>query len=71
MGKAIEKLEKSYCSTVGRKFPTGTAYSYTVKKDYSYRCMWTISNWLEINRTLIRCGNYSTKKMILENQHLS
>ena len=26
---------------------------------------------LERNRTLIRCGNYSTKKSIWENQHLS
>ena len=30
MGKAI--LRKSNCSTVGRKFPIGNAYSYTVKK---------------------------------------
>ena len=28
-------------------------------------------NWLERNKTLIRCGNYSTKKSIWENQHLS
>ena len=42
-----------------------------MKKDYSYLCMWTISNWLERNKTLIRCGNYSTKKSIWENQHLS
>ena len=26
------KLRKSYCSTVGRMFPIGNAYSYTVKK---------------------------------------
>ena len=29
------------------------------------------SNWLKRNKTLIRCGNYSTKKSIWENQHLS
>ena len=29
------------------------------------------SNWLERNKTLIRCGKYSTKKLIWENQHLS
>ena len=29
------------------------------------------SNWLEGNKTLIRCGNYSTKKSIWETQHLS
>ena len=33
-------LRKSYCSTVGRRFPIGNAYSYTVKKGYSYLCMW-------------------------------
>ena len=27
--------------------------------------------WLERNKILIRCGNYSTKKSIWENQHLS
>ena len=29
-------LRKSYCNTVGRRFPIGNAYSYTVKKGYSY-----------------------------------
>ena len=29
------------------------------------------SNWLERNKILIRCGMYSTKKSIWENQHLS
>ena len=28
-------------------------------------------NWLERNKTLIRCGKYSIKKLIWENQHLS
>ena len=28
-------------------------------------------NWLERNRILIRCGKYSIKKLIRENQHLS
>ena len=28
-------------------------------------------NWLERNRILIRCGKYSIKKLIWENQHLS
>ena len=64
-------LRKSYCSTVGRRFPIGNAYSYTVKKCYSYLCMWMTSNWLERNKTLIRCGKYSIKKSIWENQHLS
>ena len=33
--------------------------------------MWMTSNWLERNKTLFRCGKYSTKKSIWENQHLS
>ena len=64
-------LRKSYRSTVGRRFPMGKVYSYTVKKGYSYLCMWTTSNWLERKKTLIRCGKHSTQKLIWENQHLS
>ena len=64
-------LRKPYCSTVGRRFPIGNVSSYTVKKGYSYLCMWMTSNWLERNKILIRCGNYSTKKSIWENQHPS
>ena len=57
-------------NAVGRKFPIENVYSYIVKKVYSFPCMWMTSNWLERNKTLIRCGNYSTKKLIWENQHL-
>ena len=32
---------------------------------------WTTLSWMERNRTLIRCGIYSIKKMLWENQHLS
>ena len=64
-------LRKSYWSTVGRRFPIGNAYSHTVKKGYSYLCTWMILNWLEWNKTLIRCGKCSTKKSIWENRHLS
>ena len=45
-------LRKSYWSTVGRRFPIGNAYSYTVKKGYSYLCMWMTSNWLERNKII-------------------
>ena len=63
---------RKYCwNTVGRRFPIGNAYSYTVKRGYSYLCMWMTSNWLERNKTLIRCGKYSIKNLIWENQHLS
>ena len=64
-------LRKSYSSTVGRRFPIENAFSYTVKKGYSYLCMWMTLNWLERNKLLIRRGKYSTKKSIWENQHLS
>ena len=33
-------FRKSYCNAVGRRFPIGIAYSYTVKKGYSYLCRW-------------------------------
>ena len=33
-------LRKFFRSTVGRRFPIWNAYSYTVKMDYSYKCMW-------------------------------
>ena len=48
----------------GRKFQIGNAYSYTVKKDYSYLCMWMTSNWLE-RKTLIRCGKVLNKEVDL------
>ena len=64
-------LRKSYWSKVGRRFPIGNAYSYTLKKGYSYLCMYMTSNWLERKKTLFRCGKYSIKKLIWENQHLS
>ena len=49
----------------------GNVSLYIVKKDYFYLCMWMTSNWLVRNKTLIRCGKYSIKKSIWENQHLS
>ena len=33
-------LRKSYWNMAGRKFPIENACSYTVKKGYSYLCMW-------------------------------
>ena len=47
------------------KVPNGNASSYTVKKGYSFLCMWMTSNWLERNKILIRCGKYSIKKLDL------
>ena len=51
MGKA--NWRKSYCSTVGRRFPNWEClYSFIVKKDYSYLCMWMTWNWLERNKII-------------------
>ena len=36
-------LRNSYWNTFGRRFPIGTAYSNTVKKDYFYLCTWMTS----------------------------
>ena len=65
------QFENSYKSTVGRRFPNWECLFVYREKDYSYLCMWMPLNWLERNKILIRCGNYSTKKSIWENQHLS
>ena len=53
----------------GKKFQIGNVSSFIVKKDYSYLCMWMTK--LAGRKILIRSGNYSTKKSIWENQHLS
>ena len=65
------QFEKILLQHGWEKVPIENAYSYTVKRGYSYLCMWMPSNWLEGNKTLIRCGKYSIKKSIWENQHLS
>ena len=63
---------KFFLNTVGEKFLIGFPYSCTDRKDYSYLCMWMTSNWLEKKKKIsIRCGMYSTKKSIWENQHHS
>ena len=36
-----------------------------------FLCMRMTSNWLKRKKILVRCGKYSTKKAIWENQHLS
>ena len=42
---------------------------FFVNREIGYLCMWTISNWLERNRTLIQLGKFSWKTSIWENQH--
>ena len=66
-----KQFEKILLKYGWARFPIGNPYSYPVKEGYSYLCMWMKSNWLEGHKTLIRCGKYSTKKSIWENQHLS
>ena len=44
MGKAI--WENPLEIRLGEGFPIGNAYSYTVKKGYSYLCVWMTSSWL-------------------------
>ena len=63
-------VENPCAARLGEGFQIVNAYSFTVKKGYSYLCMWMTSNWLERNETLIRCGKYSTKKSFWENHHL-
>ena len=41
------QFEKVLLKHGWEKFRIGNVYSLTEKKDYSYLCMWTISNWLE------------------------
>ena len=62
-------VRKSYRSTVGRKFPIGNAYSFTVQKDCSSVNVDDVK--LAGKKTLIRCEKHSIKKLIWENQHLS
>ena len=65
-------LRKSYWNMDGRKFQIGNGLFVHREKRIILICVcgWH-KNWLERNKILIRCGNYSTKKSIWENQHLS
>ena len=41
----------------------------TEREDYSYQCMWTISNWQARHKTWNRLGKFSWKTSTRENQH--
>ena len=70
MGKAI--WENPIEARLGEGFKLGMSYSYTLKKACSYLCIRRCHQIeLERNKTLIRCGNYSIKKLMWENKHLS
>ena len=66
MGKAI--WENPIEARLGGGFQLGRLIRTPLKK-YSNLCMWMTSNWMERNKTLIRCGQYSMKKSTWENQH--
>ena len=65
-------LRKSYWSTVGKRFPNWECL-FVHRENGLFLSVYVddIKNWLERNTSLIRCGKYSTKKSIWENQHLS
>ena len=65
------QFENPIATRLGEGFQIGSVSLYSVKTRYSYLCMWMTSNWLERNKTLIRCGKYSIKRSIWENQNLS
>ena len=48
--RQFEKILLKYVRE--KSFRTGNAYSYTVKKDYSYQCMWMTSKLLERNKNI-------------------
>ena len=58
------QFEKILLKHGWRKFQIGNVSLYIVKKGYSYLSMWMTQHLLERNKILIRCGNYSTKKLI-------
>ena len=65
------QFEKILLKYGWEKFSNWECFFVHREKGYSFLCMWMTSNWLERIKTLIRCGKYSIKKLIWENQHLS
>ena len=64
-------LRRSYWNMAGSNFQIGNVSLYMVKKNILICvCGWHKIGWQKKTKTLIRCGNYSTKKSIWENQHL-
>ena len=65
-------LKKSYCSTVGRRFPIGNAYSYTVKKGWLF-----LSVYVDVIKLAGKKQNIDpmwkvlNKEVDLDNQHHS
>ena len=53
------QFEKVLLENGCEKVPNWDCLFVNREKGYSYLCMWTISNWQERNRTLIRLGKSS------------
>ena len=65
-------LRKSYCSIAGRKFQIGNVSFFVHREKGLFLSVYVDDIKLAgKKKTLIRCGNYSIKKSIWENQHLS
>ena len=67
-------LWERQCETVQlehgwEKVPNWECLLVNRRKGLFLSVLWMTSNWLERNKTLIRCGKYWIKKLILENQH--
>ena len=63
--------ESSFGKRLEKGFKLGMFTRTTVKKRFILSVSVDDIKWLERNKTLIRCGKYSIKKLIWENQHLS
>ena len=69
MGTAI--WENPIAARLGEGFQLGMLIRTPWKRVVLICVCGRHQNWLERNKTLIRCGKYSIKKLIWENQHLS
>ena len=58
-------MRKFYWNTVVKKFLIGNVFLSTEQEDYSYECMWTMSNWQARQKTWNRRGKFSMKDVDL------
>ena len=52
------QFEKILLTNGSEKFSYLECLFVHSEKSYSYQCMWMTSNWMERNKTLIRCVKY-------------
>ena len=65
------QFEKILLKHSWEKIPNWKCLFAHCEEEYSSLRTRMTENWLERNKILVRCGNFSTKKSIWENQHLS